>query len=59
MVILVQFFSVDSRKLETLAGTYLGMLPDWYEDPDGDPGALPVDVQEVRAAGWDLPWDAP
>jgi hypothetical protein len=38
------------RKLELLAGTYLGMLPDWYEDPDGDPGALlSVDVQKVRA----------
>ena len=56
MVILVQFFSVDSRKLETLAGTYLGMLPDWYEDPDGDSGALlSEDVQEVRAPCWDIP----
>jgi len=26
------------------------MLPDWDEDPDGDPGALlSVDVQEVGA----------
>ncbi len=48
-----------SWKLELLAGTYLGMLPDWYKDP-GDPGALlPIDVQEIRAACWDLPWDAP
>jgi hypothetical protein len=56
MVILVHFCLWIFRKLRLLAGTYLGMLPDWDEDPDGDPGApLFVDVQEVRATCWDLP----
>ncbi len=60
MMILVHFFLKMSKKLEPLAGTCLGLLPDWYEDPDGDPDALPsVDVLEVRATCWDLPWDAP
>jgi hypothetical protein len=49
-VILVHFSLQMSNKLDLLAGTYLGMLPDWYKDPDGDPGALlSVDVQKVRA----------
>jgi hypothetical protein len=43
-----------------LAGTYLRIFSDCYEDPDGEPGAIfSVGVQEVRAACWDLPWDAP
>ena len=50
MVILVYFSLQMSNKLELLARTYLGMLPDWYKDPNGDPGALlSVDVQKVRA----------
>jgi hypothetical protein len=61
MVILVHFSLWSFWKLRLLVGTYLGMLsPDWDEGMDGDPGApLFVDVQEVRAACWDLPWDAP
>ena len=43
-----------------LTGTYLKILPVWYKDLDGDPGArLSVNFQEVKAACWDLPWDAP
>ncbi len=65
-------FSLDVQKLKTFhvvnvhalqvelsSGTYLGMLPDWDEDQEGDPGSLlSVDVQEVRTACWDLPWDS-
>jgi hypothetical protein len=40
MVILEHFFLWISRKLEPIAGTYLGVLPDWYKDLDGDPGTL-------------------
>ncbi len=55
MVILAHFSLWISRKLKLLAGTYLGILPDWYKDLDGDPGALlSVDFQEVKAACWDL-----
>jgi hypothetical protein len=40
-----------SRKLRLLAGTYLGMLPYWDDDPDGDPGAIfSVANQGVRDA---------
>jgi hypothetical protein len=60
MVIMVHFSLEMSRKLEHLAGTYLVRLPDWYEDSNGDPGAIfSVDCQEVRDTCLDLPWDAP
>jgi hypothetical protein len=51
MVIMVHFSLEMSRKLQHLAGTYLGMLPGWYEDPDGDRGAIfSVADQGVRDA---------
>jgi hypothetical protein len=52
--------NVPALQGELSSGIYLGMLPDWDEDQEGDPGSLlSVDVQEVRAACWDLPWDTP
>jgi hypothetical protein len=63
MVIIVHFslyVGVLNVTLELLAGSYLGMLLDGEEGPDGDHGALlSGDVQEVRAPCWDIPRDAP
>ncbi len=57
---LVHFSLWMSRKLEhQLLGPTLGFSLTGAS-PDGDPGALLfVDVKEVKAACWDLPWDAP
>ena len=56
ILILAHFSLWMSRRLDPLAGTYFGMLPDWYKNPDGDSGALlAVDILKARAACWDLP----
>ena len=53
MVIIVHFslyVGVLNVTLELLAGSYLGMLLDGEEGPDGDHGALlSGDVKKVRA----------
>ncbi len=67
---LVNFY-LDVQKLKTFhavhapalqgdlsSGTYMGMLPDWDEDLEGDPGAL-FSVHRCPGTESLHPWDPP